>query len=79
MPMIEQVPMSRTSMTIVAVVVLCAAGFAYSQGWFNWSNSSSGVESDRVGTEQLIDQKNTNEAISPVAQQTTEPDATQLE
>ena len=29
--------MNRTSITIVVVVLLCAAGFAYSQGWLDWS------------------------------------------
>ena len=38
----EKVPMNRTSITIVVVVLLCAVGFAYSQGWFDWS--SPGIE-----------------------------------
>ena len=33
----EQGPMNRTSITIVVVVLLIAAGLAYNQGWFNWS------------------------------------------
>ena len=33
----EQRPMNRTSITIVIVVLLCAGGFAYSQGWLDWS------------------------------------------
>ena len=53
----EKVPMSRTSITIGVVVLLCVAGFAYSQGWLNWSNSSYETESDKVGTEQTIDQE----------------------
>ena len=55
----EKVPMSRTSITIVVVVLLCAAGFVYSQGWFNWSNSGYEMESNKVGTEQTIDQEKT--------------------
>ena len=55
----EKVPMSRTSITIVVVVLLCAAGFAYSQGWFNWSSSGCELESNKVCTEQSIDQENT--------------------
>ena len=46
----EKVPMSRTSITIVVVILLCAAGFAYSQGWFNWSTSSYETGSNEVGT-----------------------------
>ena len=57
----EKVPMNRTSITIVVVVLLCAAGFVYSQGWFNWSSSGYEMESNKVSTEQTIDQEITNE------------------
>ena len=75
----EKVPMSRTSITIVVVVLLCAAGFAYSQGWFNWSNSSYEVESDTVSTDQTIDQEKTKVDAVRVMQQTNEPAATLTE
>ena len=75
----EKVPMSRTSITIVVIVLLCAAGFVYSQGWFNWSNSSYEMESDKVGTEQTIDQEKTKEDAAHVTQQTNEPAATLTE
>ena len=61
----EKVPMNRTSITIVVVVLLCAAGFAYSQGWFNWSSSSYEMESNSVGTNQRIDPEKTNEDGAP--------------
>jgi hypothetical protein len=35
MPIVKQEPMSRTTITIGVVMVLCAAAIAYSQGWFN--------------------------------------------
>ena len=57
----EQVSGNRTSITIVVVVLLTAAGLAYSQGWFNWSRSNDGVESNSVRTDQRIDQEKTNE------------------
>jgi hypothetical protein len=38
--------MNRKSVTVVVVVVLCAAGFAYSQGWFSRSSVSSDAESN---------------------------------
>jgi len=75
----EKVPMSRTSITIVVVVLLCAAGFVYSQGWFNWSNSSYEVESDTVSTGQTIDQEKTKVDAARVTQQTKEPAATLTE
>jgi hypothetical protein len=75
----EKVPMSRTSITIVVLVLLCAAGFAYSQGWFNWSNSRYETESSEVGTEQTIDEEKMKDAAAPVTQQTTESAATPTE
>jgi hypothetical protein len=75
----EKVPMSRTSITIVVVVLLCAAGFAYSQGWFNWSNSSYERQSDKVSTGQTIDQEETKVDAARVTQQTKEPAATLTE
>jgi hypothetical protein len=75
----EKVPVSRTSITIVVIVLLCAAGFAYSQGWFNWSSSGSGVESDTVSADQMIDQDGIKEVTPGATQQMTETAATPTE
>ena len=75
----EKVPMSRTSITIGVVVLLCVAGFAYSQGWLNWSSSSYEMESNKVGTEQRIDQEKMKDDAAPVTQQTKESAATPTE
>jgi hypothetical protein len=79
MSIVKQEPMSRTSITIVVVVLLCAAGFAYSQGWFNWSSSSNKLENNQVITDQRIDPVKTNENVPHVTQQTNEPAATRTE
>ena len=44
--------MDRKSITVVVVVVLCAAGFAYSQGWFSRSSVSSDTESNTITANQ---------------------------
>jgi hypothetical protein len=75
----EKVPMSRTSITMVVLVLLCVAGFAYSQGWLNWSNSSYEMESEKTGTEQTIDQENMKNDATPAKQQTNESAATPTE
>jgi hypothetical protein len=75
----EKVPMSRTSITMVVVVLLCVAGFAYSQGWLYWSNSSYETESDKVGTEQTINQEKMQDHAAPVTQQTKDSAATPTE
>ena len=79
MPVVEQVPMSRTTITIVALLLLCAAVVAYSKGWFNWSSSGYETGSNEVGTEQRIDQENTNEDVAHVTQPTSEPAVTLTE
>lgn len=56
----QQAPVNRTTITIVAVVLLCGAGLAYSQGWFNLLTSSLGWERNQDGTEQLIEKEETN-------------------
>jgi hypothetical protein len=75
----EKVPMNRKTITIVVVVLLCAAGFVYSQGWFNWSNSGYEMESDSLDTEQTIDQESRQGVASPVTQNTNKPVATPTE
>jgi hypothetical protein len=69
----EQLPMNRTSITIVVVVLLCAAGFAYSQGWFNWSSAGTEMESNNVTASQALDQDKTGTKTLQVTQETAEP------
>ncbi len=57
----EQVSGNRSTIAMVAVLVLFAATLAYSQGWFDWSRSNDGVESNSVRTDQRIDQEKLNE------------------
>jgi hypothetical protein len=64
--------MNRTFITMVAVVFLCAAGYAYSQGWFNWSNTSTEMESNNVTASQAFDQDTTNEDAAQGTQVTAE-------
>ena len=52
--------MDRKSITVVVVVILCAVGLAYSQGWFGPSSVSSDTENDKVTTNQTVDQEKTN-------------------
>jgi hypothetical protein len=75
----EKVPMNRTSITIVIVVLLCAAGLAYSQGWFNWSNASYETGSNEVRTDQTIEQESRKGDVPPVTQQTTDSATTSTE
>ena len=67
----ERSPMSRTSITVV-VVLLCAAGYAYMQGWFDWSRPGTEFESNKVSTNQAVEPQNTTknaaQATEPVPQ-----------
>ena len=72
----EQLPVNRTSITMVVVVVLCAVGFAYGQGWLNWSSAGYEMESNKVGTEQTFGQGKANEDAVQVTQTVSEPAAT---
>ena len=65
--------MNRKSVTIVVVVVLCAAGFAYSQGWFDWSRPGTEIESNTVSASQALDQDKTKVDAEPVTQDTAKP------
>jgi hypothetical protein len=60
--------MSRNSITVV-VVLICAALYAYSQGWFDWSRPGTEIESTKVSTNQAVEQQNTTKN----AAQATEP------
>jgi hypothetical protein len=64
----ESSPMSRTSIAVV-VVLLCAAGYAYMQGWFNRSRPGTEIESDKISANQAVEQQN----ITKDAAQPTEP------
>ena len=64
--------MNRKSVTIVIVVVLCAAGFAYSQGWFDRSRPGTEMQGDTVSANEALDQDNTKADAEPVAKGTTE-------
>ena len=59
--------MNRKSVTVVVVVVLCAAGFAYSQGWFDRSSGGTETQGDTVSANQALDQDNTKADAVPVA------------
>jgi hypothetical protein len=77
MSVVEQKPMNmtRTYVTLAVVVLLIAAALGYSQGWFNRLSSSYEMDSNRVSTEQTVDQK-AEMGAAPIAQQTTSPATT---
>jgi hypothetical protein len=79
MSMKEQVSANRMSITIVVVVLLCAVGFAYSQGWFNWSSPGAEVEMNNVSTSQALDQEKTKTDAGQVTKTASEPAATPKE
>lgn len=58
------------------VMLLCMVGLAYDQGWFDWSDSSTNVESYEVGVNQTIDQEKTKADAASGARMATEPAAT---
>ncbi len=51
-----QTPWSRTTITIVAVIALCGAGLAYSQGWFDSATTGDEVMHEQAGTQQSAEQ-----------------------
>jgi hypothetical protein len=65
--------MNRQAITFVVVVVLCAIGWAYSQGWLGGMRSGIEIERERVGTEQTIGEENANMDV-PVTKQISVPD-----
>jgi hypothetical protein len=69
----EQRPMNRTSITVVIVVLLCAASFAYSQGWLDWSRPSREViESKKANVRQELEIHKASGDGVPVTPQATE-------
>jgi len=69
----EQGSRNRSTITIVVVLVLFAATLAYSQGWFDWSRSSDGVENNNVRTDQRFDQQKTNEDVMRLTKEPATP------
>ena len=65
--------MDRKSITIVAAVVLCAAWFAYSFGWFDWSRPGTETQNNTVGASQALHQNKTKADVVPVTQETADP------
>jgi hypothetical protein len=62
----ERFPMTRTSVTMVVVVVLCAGGFAYNHGWFNWTESGAEhIERIEPGSRQVPKHPATNTDVAP--------------
>ncbi len=73
----EQRPMNRTSITFVVVVLLCAAGYAYSQGWLDWSRPSGDTpESNKASASQELERQKTAADTVPVMPEASELPAT---
>ena len=63
----EQRPMNRMSLTVVVVVLLCAAGYAYSQGWLDWSRSTSErTDSNNANVSQELEKQKSDAGTVPV-------------
>jgi len=71
MSMKGELPMNRRSVTVVVVVVLCAVGFAYGQGWLDWSRPDTDVDS-KVSASQTLDQASLKQDAVQVAEQSSE-------
>lgn len=68
----EQLPENRTSITILILVLLCAAGLAYSQGWFYWSAPDAEIQSNEVSANEMMDQDQANKVVTKSTEQTSE-------
>lgn len=75
----EQGSWNRSTIGIVVLLLLFAATLAYSQGWFDWSRSNDGVESNNVRTDQRIDQEKTNEDAVRLTKEPAKPADTVIE
>lgn len=71
--------MNRRSITLVILVVLCAFGFAYGQGWIHWSRTGAAIESNKSGVHHTLDQQKTEKDSVQVAPHGTEPATTPKE
>ena len=68
---------NRTSITIVVVLLLCVASYAYSQGWFNKARpGGEKMENNTTNVSQESETQRTNGNTVPVTPQATEPSAT---
>jgi hypothetical protein len=67
------------SIAIVAVVLLFAAGLAYNQGWFDWSSPGPEIDSDKISTNQVLDQEETKVQAEQVVQDKVKPADTATE
>jgi hypothetical protein len=65
--------MDRKFITVVGAVVLCAAWFAYSFGWFDWSRAGADAQSDTVSANQTSDQEKKKVDAAQATQETAEP------
>ena len=65
--------MNRRSITVVVVIVLCAVGFAYGQGWLHWSRTGAEIESNKVGAHQALNQEKVKEDAVHATQHTAAP------
>jgi hypothetical protein len=65
--------MDRKSITIVIVVLLCAAWFAYSFGWFDRASPAAETPSNTVSADQALGQDKTNVDAVPARREVAEP------
>lgn len=73
----EKRPMNRTSITVVVVVLLCAAGYAYSQGWLDWSRpTSEKTDSNGANVSQELEKQKSDAGTVPVTPEASVPPAT---
>jgi hypothetical protein len=68
--------MNRNYITVAVVAVLCIAAFGYSKGWFSMSSSSPEIESTKVSTSQLLDEKEVGKDATQGAEVTKSPEHT---
>jgi hypothetical protein len=65
--------MNRRTITIVIVVILCAVGFAYGQGWLHWSRADAKTENNKADTHQASDQHSMKNVAPPLTPKSAEP------
>jgi hypothetical protein len=65
--------MNRRSITMVVVVVLCAVGFAYGQGWLHWSRAGTAIETNKADAQHVLRQDKVKEDAALTTQQAETP------
>ena len=65
--------MNRRSITLVVVVVLCAVGFAYGQGWLHWSRADAAIESNKDNAHQEMSRDKVKKDAAFATQQAEAP------